>query len=312
MVLYKRISLLTEAFFCLNLDFAAFFIILYDVVTFLLVMSMHLKNCLLVFLFLFSPAVFSADSVIGIYCQQNTNGAKVYLNEVFKFDCVDFHREAFFVEEGDYVIKAISSVNLEKEKVFSTKVHAAPDRPHRVKVTLPAATLTAYGVEMKARRDQETAKRLALEKERKLQAAVKSDIDKAEKGDLKAIQSLINRYRDGNGVAQDPQKERFWTDQYQALKTEKARQEKIASLQQQLDDNPYFFFLVTFPEVLGRANSSESSMLITSSPALTLMDIVSSPSIYSTRRGIQSKIDEVEAHAVRWAKPESMVAKASQ
>lgn len=271
-----------------------------------------MKKSLVLLLLAFSSSAFSADAVIGIYCQENTNGAKVYLNDSYKFDCEDFQREAFLVDEGTYQIRAVLSVNKEKEKIFSASIEASSSRPQRVRVILPAASLTAYGVEMKVLRDQEAARRLALEKERKLAAAVKSDIEKSEKGDLKAIQRLISRYQTGDGVDQDPQKVSFWTDQYQALKKEKDRQIKLAALNKELEANPYFYWLGLFPRAIENSNSSASSTMVTGLPSLTVVDLLSSPSIYSTRRGIQNRIEDLEVHAVRWANPDSMVAQASQ
>ena len=126
------------------------------------------------------------------------------------------------------------------------------------------------------------------------------------------LSGLISRYQTGDGVDQDPQKVSFWTDQYQALKKEKDRPIKLAALNKELEANPYFYWLGLFPRAIENSNSSASSTMVTGLPSLTVVDLLSSPSIYSTRRGIQNRIEDLEVHAVRWANPDSMVAQVSQ
>ncbi|BFM48407.1 hypothetical protein [Marinomonas sp. THO17] len=269
-----------------------------------------MKKMFLVLLVLGPSAALADSALIGIYCQENSNGAKVYVNEELKFECADFAREALVVEEGRYQVKAVQSINQEQEKIFSQQVDATPDRPQRVRITMPQeATLTAYGVTMKKQREAEAARKLVLEQERKAKQALESDLAQAKAGDLAAMQRVIERYQTGRGVEKNPLQVDYWQRQYQVQKAQQERQAKIAKLQQELDDNPYFYWLGLFPRAMKNSDASESSTIITGLPSYTFSDIISSPTVYSARKDIQERLDAIEGHAVRWAKPDAMVAK---
>ena len=248
------------------------------------------------------------DALIGVYCLENTNGARVYLNNDLIFECVDFKREPIVVAEGTHTLKAVLPISEEQEKVFSAVVDAKANLPTRIRISLPIATLTAYGVEMQKQRAQAEEQRLAQSKARQKEADAKSDIQKAESGDLEAMNRVAKRYTSGDGLVQDNLQATLWADRYQAAVQQKNRQAKIQSLQQQLDVNPYFYWLKNTPDALSESGSL-SSLIITALPSITLFDLVSSPSVYSTRKNIQEQIDALETHAVRWAKPDSMIAK---
>lgn len=272
-----------------------------------------MKKTSLILLAVVSSVAMADNALIGIYCQENTNGAKVYVNDELKFECSGFAREAMVLQEGSYQIKAVQQINKEQEKVFFQQVDATSDRPQRVRVSMPQETsLTAYGLAMKEQREAEAAQKLALEKERLAKEAVQTDLAQAEGGDLEAIQSVITRYENGEGLEKSPLKVDYWRQKYATLKAEKERHKKIAQLESELDNNPYFYWLGLFPRAIQNSNGSESSTLITGLPFYTIADLTSSPSVYFTRKEIEERLDTIEGHAVRWAKPDSMVAKASR
>jgi len=272
-----------------------------------------MKKTSLILFALGSPVAMADNALIGIYCQENTNGAEVYVNDELKFECSDFAREAVVLEEGSYQIKAVQNINKEQEKVFIQQVDATADRPLRVRITMPQqASLTAYGLAMKEQREAEAARKLALEKERLAKQAVQTDLAQAGDGDLEAMQRVIKRYETGEGLEKDPLQVDYWRQQYIASKEKKERHEKIAQLESELENNPYFYWLGLFPRAIANSNASESSTLITGLPFYTIGDLISSPSVYFARKDIEERLDTIEGHAVRWAKPDSMVAKASQ
>ncbi|WP_394181477.1 hypothetical protein [Marinomonas posidonica] len=272
-----------------------------------------MKKTSLILLALGSSITMADNALIGIYCQENTNGVKVYVNDELKFECSDFAREAVVLEEGSYQVKAVQSISKEQEKVFSQQVDATSNRPQRVRITMPQqASLTAYGLAMKKQRDAEAARKLALENERLAKQALEDDWAKAGQGDLAAMQRMIGRYESGDGVEKSQEQAEYWQRQYTVQKAQKDRLAKIESLEKALDENPYFYFLNSFPRAIQNSDASESSTLMTGLPLFTFSDIISSPTVYSDRKDIQERLDAIEGHAVRWAKPDSMVAKASQ
>lgn len=271
-----------------------------------------MKKTSLILFALGSPVAMADNALIGIYCQENTNGAEVYVNDELKFECSDFAREAVVLEEGSYQIKAVQNINKEQEKVFIQQVDATADRPQRVRITMPQqASLTAYGLAMKKQRDAEAARKLALEKERLAKQALEDDMAKAGQGDLAAMQRMIGRYESGDGVEKSQEQAEYWQRQYTVQKAQQDRLAKIESLQNELDENSYFGVLGMFPRAMKNSDASESSTLITGLPTYTVSDIISSPTVYSARKDIQERLDAIEGHAVRWAKPDAMVAKAT-
>lgn len=272
-----------------------------------------MKKLSLIALFFCSSLVMAENALIGIYCQVNTDGMKVYVDDEFKFECSDFKRKPLLVAAGLHEIKAVLTISKEQEKVFSKQVDLSAGQPQRVRIILPESiSLTHYGLAMKKKRDAELARKLALEKERKAKEAVKRDLANAKKGDLDAIQRMIARYQHGDGLEKDPVQLDYWQQQYMLLSAEKKRKAKIASLEDELANNPYFYWLGLFPRAMKNADPSESSTLITGLPFYTIGDLTSSPSVYFTRKDIKERLEEIESHAVRWAKPNSMVAKAER
>ncbi|NKF24540.1 hypothetical protein [Solimonas marina] len=262
------------------------------------------------FLLLAAPLAQADDSILRVDCMEQTEGAKVYLDDEYRFDCSDYRKEPIGVAAGTHTLRVVKPIDDEHEQIFTQTLTLATGVPQRVRVTLPAATLTAYGVEMKQKREE--AARLAQEQERqrKLQLAVESDQNKAASGDIGAMRSLASRYTDGNGVAADAELAKQWQQKADAAQKEKDRQKKLAALQQRLDENDYFHYVRLTPWMLENRLTEGASTYVTLLPFATVMDLISVPTVYSTRRDIYKNMEELETHAARWANPSALVGKA--
>jgi len=266
---------------------------------------------LLPFLVLLSFNAFAEDSLLGVYCLQDTTGAKIYLNGKYQFDCQDFEREAISLPSGSYTLLAVLEIDAEKQKQFEEKIILTSDQPQRVKVQFSQqAVLTEYGKQLAAEKAKEDElKQKALQKQKDIQA-LQSDIESANKGDLDAIRRMKERYETGNGVDKNEKQVAYWEEKLKEGTTAKTKSDKIKQLETELEDNPYFYWTGLAGIVLKNGNLSEKSTALIGVPLFIVTDILTAPTVYFDQKRINEEINEIETQATRWANPDAMIANA--
>ena len=171
-------------------------------------------------------------------------------------------------------------------------------------MALPAQTLTAFGKEEEARRQ----KLEEAEEQRQRVAALKQDMEGAESGDPDAMQRLAERYRTGDGVAQDSEKARQLSQQAQEISKKQARDKQIADLKEQLNSQSLSYSYNTSALTPSQIPLWPIATSIGFVP--TWGDLSQWSSIASKRKKIKQQLEQLETHAARWANPDSMVAQA--
>ncbi len=155
--------------------------------------------------------------------------------------------------------------------------------------------------------------------------AANADLKSAQAGDTKSMQSMVRRYKHGEGVQKNSAQAKAWQLKINAIE-EKIKQDTIArnkrqdaarkraQLQTEKDAISYRKNQKAFDDWIGNRGASgplEALATVTISlPAIAgalLMDTVSSPTRVSESMKISKKLN---AHASAWAKPNSMMAKA--
>lgn len=260
-----------------------------------------MKPFILPLLLVFSSSALAANSLIRVDCMEGSAGADVSLNGEYQFTCRDYQKEPIYLEAGDYTITAVKRLAKEYQQLFTQQLSLLAGEPRRVRVVLPAKTLTAYGKAQKKQR-QETA-RLAAETEAKRQRelAVQEDITGAESGEPDAMKRLAERYEKGDGIPKDAETAKYWQQQL-----------ALTNLKRQMQSTSYFAYTSAVPQLFEQAGANPSDLLTVTfvAPAAPLFDSTSMPTVTTDRNNIQKRIDELKTHASRWAKPDSMVAKA--
>lgn len=138
---------------------------------------------------------------VRVYCNAIDAGAKIYVNDEYKGECpLDL-----FLPQGTFTIRAVKTPDADHEQVFSRTIKLTTGVATRVDVVLSPPQLTAAGI-----------------KKREI-AAAKEDLEAAQQGDVRAMDSMADRYENGLGVERDSAQAAVW-------------RQKSAEAKQQLED----------------------------------------------------------------------------
>lgn len=222
-----------------------------------------------ILLMLVSSSVF-AESVLRVHCAGDAEGARVLVNGEFRGNCP----ADLFLPPGETTLRVVKAVDDDRERVYETAFSLADQSAKRVNVELSGAQLTAEASQKRERarqkREREAAQ-LAMEKadngdteamrelagyyragsgvpedaekaegwatradELDSQRIAERTLERAQSGNIQAMQRMADRYENGDGVPQDVDKARQWrqrADQAIAAKTrEKADDGDVAAM----------------------------------------------------------------------------------
>lgn len=260
-----------------------------------------MKPLILPLLLVFSSSTLAANSLIRVDCMEGTAGTDVSLNGEYQFTCSDYQKEPIYLEAGDFTVKAVKSLTKEYEQVFTQQLTLLAGEPQRIRVMLPPKTLTAYGKAEQKRRQEQARIAAKAEAKRQLELAVQEDIAGAESGEPDAMKRLAERYEKGDGIPKDAETAKYWQQQL-----------ALTNLKRQMQSTSYFAFTSVVPQLFKQAGANPSDLTVATfaAPIVPLFDSTSMPTVTTDRNNIQKRIDELKTHASRWARPDSMVAKA--
>ena len=100
---------------------------------------MKLQTILFLLLSLPLSNLYAESALVGIRCDDDAMGAKVYLNGVYKGECP----VNYSAKEGKLSIRVVKSVDDEHEQVFTKELEIIGGVVERVIVELSAPQLTA-------------------------------------------------------------------------------------------------------------------------------------------------------------------------
>ncbi len=264
-----------------------------------------------------TPAAYAADSLVRIDCLDETDGAAVYLDGEYQFDCEPFAKRPILTQAGEHEVTVVKPLDREYERVFAQTLELRAGEPQRVRVSLPARTLTAYGREQEALRreqariaaekaEQERQERARLAAEAAAREALEQDLALARQGQVAAMQRMAERYDKGDGVEQDPDQASHWREQYRRQqeinRLEASRMEYLDMTKSALmaiygdDGEPSFTVIMVAPTLVAPTFFAE----VLSSPVTTTQNMMVDSDIEALRQ---------QAHATRWANPQALVAR---
>lgn len=140
-----------------------------------------------------------AFSEVGLRlkCSGDSDGAKVYINGKKSGECPI----TVFVPAGDISIKAVKTVDPDRERSFEMDIYLPDDSVKNidVKLSAPKLTLAAQQRQAKEKADREKVTATAA-----LQAA--------REGDIKAMVTVSNFYDSGTGFPQNFEQAKYWHD----------------------------------------------------------------------------------------------------
>lgn len=268
-------------------------------------------------LFALSSAVLASNSLVRIDCQQDTNGAAVYLDGVYQFECEDYAKLPILTTAGPHELRVVRPVGREFEQVFAKSIELRAGVPERVRVSLPEKTLTAYGQKQEAQRKEEA--RIAAEKaeqrrreqariaaEKAAQEQLEKDLASARAGNAAAMERMAQRYRAGEGVPANAQTASEW-------ETKAERQKKIDDLQSSRME----YFAMSESALLGIYGDDPGSSQIISAPWIVAptftAELLSTPVTTTDQQIKDSRLETLrrQTAAARWANPDSLVARAA-
>lgn len=161
-----------------------------------------------------------AYSVLRIYCEENSAGADIYINNRHKGQCQAESPLDIFVEAKNIIIKAAKKVDQDHERVFQESFSLADGAAQRVRVTLSSPRLT-----------EEAAQRKKLAQLRKEKAAFEQALAKAKKGDINAMKEVAGYFAAGKGTAKNDAQSNYWTKQSQDTQDAHDAQKFLAGAQ---------------------------------------------------------------------------------
>lgn len=159
----------------------------------------------LIIMFCLSSTASYALSVIRIKCVDADNGAKIYLNNVYKGECP----ADIIVDAGNYALFLTRSVG-DYEHYFEQKITVVDNVPQRLNLALSESRLTA-----------KAKKRVEEEEKQQREADFLAQKNAANQGDLQAMRTLADYYQRGYGVKRSEKEAKLWLD-----KAEKAAEEE--------------------------------------------------------------------------------------
>ena len=276
-----------------------------------------MKLLLVVLLFTLSSAVLASNSLVRIDCQEDTNGAAVYLDDAYQFECEDYAKLPILTTAGEHELRVVRPVGREFEQVFVRSIELRAGVPERIRVSLPEKTLTAYGKEQEALRKEEARiaaeraekarqKRARIAAEKAAQAELDKDLASARSGNADAMSRMAQRYRSGDGVPVNTQTASEW--------------EAKAERQQKIDDieaSKMEYFAMSESALLGIYGDNPGSSEITLAPWIVAptftAELLSSPITTTDQQIKDSELETLrrQTAAARWANPDSLVARAA-
>lgn len=140
----------------------------------------------------------------------------------------------------------------------------------------------------------------------------KEILARAEQGNIDAMTKMAGLYQTGNGVPKNTEQANEWQLKAAQATERNSRREASEKAQQELEDHSYFeISKVAFDRLFFEAIDDGDYWVITFTPSTTfygaLGDLFCSPAQTSQHLELKNRI---EAHAVNWGAPNSMVAKA--
>lgn len=156
----------------------------------------------------------NADSALRIACDGSNEGAAVYINGKYKGECPT----DLFLSPGDKKLRAVKKAGKEYEKVFEKNFYLVDDSAKKIEVILSEAQLTASAIK---------ARRIQREKEEKVRA--QKTLERARKGELKAMDSMARYYDNGTGVKQSSKNASYWRNQARLKREKLNAQNTLAS-----------------------------------------------------------------------------------
>ena len=140
-------------------------------------------------------------------------------------------------------------------------------------------------------------------------------LQKAQAGDLSAMQTVAGLYKSGKGFEQSSSKAQEWEDNYlNALNQQKMLEKKefeIQNKREEIKSIDYFMGFHAMQDIMKESDGILAVFTITLLPTMvltTVSDLLSAP--YKTTKQIMLQ-NEIDAHAAQWGAPNSMVSKAS-
>lgn len=286
----------------------------------------------LVFSLLLVSGFAHANSLVRIDCLEDTDGARVFVDGQYQFDCEAFKNFPVPLSAGSHEIRAVRSLDAEFEEVFTATVELQAGVPQRVRVALPEKTLTEYGQEQQRMREieqqrlaEEAARkaeqeRIARQEEEKRRKAIEAKKAfearklKAAAGDLAAMRALSQNYRAGIVVERDLELAEKWENRAE----ERSREIRIAELE--ASKNGYFEMTRMGFSEWGRSFEegpvNGSIRIVDLGIGIPLIsvpaDLTTMPSVPTLNADANAEIEELErsAAATIWSKPDSLIAKA--
>lgn len=148
------------------------------------------------------------------------------------------------------------------------------------------------------------------------QATFDASLHRAEAGDIAAMKVVAGWYGNSTWKGADASKEKYWNEKIDVTNNERLAQEKALKIQAKLKDLRFFNVTSVMLNPNTRMNDGRlakeapffMSGVYTSAPIWTVVDLMSLPFLATKRQMIKN---EAAMRPSAWAKPDSMMARAS-
>jgi len=162
----------------------------------------------------FTPLV-SAESIARFYCDDDAQGADIYVNGKLTGQCPD----DVFLQPGTTRIRVVKPADASHERVYEKTMQVADDDILRIQVSLSQPRLTAAAI---------------AKQEREQRQKTQEYLNKARAGDVDAMGNVVVAYERGDGVAKNPAKAQYWRERIQKIEQEQAKQARLDEMQNNL------------------------------------------------------------------------------
>jgi hypothetical protein len=310
----------------------------------LIIRQTPLRLTLLASLGLSQAQAQTEESLLAVYCLNETDTATIVIDGKTFGECSETDaRQIFSLSVGQHSIEVTRPISDQYERKFSKDVTLAPGVPTQLKVNMPEPTLTALGIQQQQLAFQQTLQAAnqgdldAMEKvadayqngtgttadtnqaehwknrasairtKQQNEKAFTGVLQKANTGDTDAMRTLINYYSSGYGTEVNSAE----ADQWQKTLTQSENQARLNQRRTALENRKQKYMPMTsklFNDNPNPGSSEITTLSISGLPFSLVTDLVATPFTSTQRSMIDSEIDNLEAHATRWAKPDSLVA----
>jgi hypothetical protein len=286
------------------------------------------------------------ESLLAVYCMNDTDTAAIVIDGKTVGECSEAESRSLFpISVGQHSIEVIKPVSDQYERRFSGTVTINAGVPARIRVNMPEPTLTALGMQQQQQAFQQTLQAAnqgdldamdkladayqtgtgttadasqaehwknranAIRTARQHEKEFTGVLQKANTGDTDAMRTLINYYSSGYGTEVNPAA----AEQWQKTLDQADKQTRLNQRRTALENNKKEYMPMT--QKLFRDNpdpnlSEVSTLSISGLPFSLASDLIGTPFTSTQRAMIDSEINDLEAHATRWARPDSLVAQA--